>query len=142
MATIIIEAPLKSGAMNTANHTINLNKPLYSVPWNLNYFRGKGCNELLKNGAIPLIDFTQILSKFDKTYIQEKIEDFETDTPKPHIPENLIPLYEFIKEEAPVSLESIINFFYDTPVSNINSNLSILEINGSIKLNDDLYFIQ
>lgn len=100
-----------------------------------------GCNELFKKGALPLIDYTQILTKFDKNFIQEKIEEYESPIKKQVIPENLIPLYEFIKEQSPTSIDSIINFFYDIPVSKINSNLSILEINGSIKFNDDLYSI-
>lgn len=127
--------------MNTAKHAINLNKQLYAIPWNLNYYRGMGCNELFKKGALPLIDYTQILTKFDKNFIQEKIEEYESPIKKQVIPENLIPLYEFIKEQSPTSIDSIINFFYDIPVSKINSNLSILEINGSIKFNDDLYSI-
>ena len=59
LATIVIEAPIKSGAMSTAKHALLLSKPLYAVPWNLNYSKGAGCLELILNGALPLINSKQ-----------------------------------------------------------------------------------
>lgn len=63
-ALIVIEAPEKSGALNTAKTAIKLNRPIFVTPWNITSFRGVGSNKLLENGANILTDYTQILKYF------------------------------------------------------------------------------
>ena len=64
-ATIVIEAPLKSGALNTADTAYILKKPIFAVPWNLNLKRGEGCNNLIASKATILLSTKQILDFFN-----------------------------------------------------------------------------
>ena len=139
LATIVIEAPIKSGALNTATHVYELNKPLYAIPWSLNYAKGAGCNELLKSMAIPLIDISQILSKFKN--IQLSLFDNSKQILKNMIPDEYIPFYNFINENGPVTSEQIYNHFNSKTISEISSILTILEINSFIKYSANLYYI-
>ena len=65
IATIVIEAPLKSGALNTASHAFDYKRKVFAVPYSLDYFKGHGCNFLLQNGAEPLVDISQIYDLID-----------------------------------------------------------------------------
>ncbi|MBR3280878.1 MAG: DNA-processing protein DprA [Clostridia bacterium] len=138
LATIVIEAPLKSGALCTAMHAYELNKTLYAIPWSLNYSKGTGCNKLLKNMAIPLIDVNQILLKFKNIQIsllnQKNKNDF-------NIPKEYEPIYSFIKECGPLSSEQIYDKFKTLNISTISSALTIMEINSLINYKDNLFYI-
>ena len=139
-ATIVIEAPIKSGALNTALHVKNLNKPLFAVPWSLNYYKGIGCNNLLKEGAIPLIDASQILSKFVPTYSQMSLLDIEN-IASPKVPDEYLGYYTYIKENSPVSIEQISSFFNKKAIGDIEADLLMMELNSYIKIKDNLYYI-
>lgn len=67
-ATIVIEAPLKSGALLTAKQAIDLGRDVYAFPGD--YFResSKGSNALIVEGASPLS------SKFDILDMINRIE--------------------------------------------------------------------
>ena len=80
---VVVEAPLKSGAINTATHAIRQNKKIFAVPWNIDYWKGEGCNNLLALGATPLINYNQIVSflfastkqlSFEDLFISEELE--------------------------------------------------------------------
>ncbi len=139
-ATIVIEAPFKSGALNTAEHVKKLNRPLFVVPWSLNYYKGIGCNNLLKDVAIPLIDTSQILKKLIPSYSQLSFLDIENLTPS-NIPDEYLGYYNYIKENSPVSIEQINSFFNKKAIGNIEADLLIMELNSYIKIKDNLYYI-
>lgn len=63
-ALIVVEAPEKSGVLNTAKTAMKLNRPIFVTPWSITSFRGVGSNKLLENGAKILTDYTQILKYF------------------------------------------------------------------------------
>ena len=49
--TIVIEAPLQSGALITARCALDYNREVMAIPHNTTNFGGEGCNNLLKMGA-------------------------------------------------------------------------------------------
>jgi len=49
--TIVVEAPRKSGALNTANHALELHRDLAAVPGPIDQPQSVGCNELIRTGA-------------------------------------------------------------------------------------------
>lgn len=165
-ATLVIEAPLKSGALNTAQIAKSLNKPVFSVPWNINLSKGKGCNSLLENGALLLTNYTQVLVYFKITSsnlinplpssniksainsnmnsnINSNINTNMNPSIKPNknIPKTFLPLYKYIKQNEPVSINQIILAFEADNISKINSNLVMMELQQYIKLQDNNYYI-
>ena len=145
-ATIVVEAPFKSGALNTANHAIKLKKPLFVVPWNLNYETGIGCNNLIKNGAKLLTSYQDVLKELSITSQISIDEISENNLFSSKIEDEYLHYYNYIKELSSVSINDIYSFFKSIPVSDINSDLLMMEINGYIKqdslgnysLNDDV----
>ena len=144
-ALIVVEAPLKSGALNTAKNAITLKKPLFVVPWNLDTYKGAGCNNLLENGAIILTNHKQILNYFypktnilftqDKKYLNSKVSTEQKTKIPLNIPKDQIKLYNYIKTNQPVSKIDICTKFSTENISKINSNLTLLEIENLIILN-------
>lgn len=44
---VVVQAPLRSGALSTATHALELGRPLLVVPWSVGDPHGQGCLELL-----------------------------------------------------------------------------------------------
>jgi len=49
--TIVVEAPRESGALNTANHALELHRDLAAVPGPIDQPQSVGSNELIRTGA-------------------------------------------------------------------------------------------
>lgn len=62
---IIIEAPERSGALITANHAMEQGRDVFAVPGNIDSFCSKGANNLIKGGAIPVTDASDIVKFYE-----------------------------------------------------------------------------
>jgi len=60
-AIIITEASARSGTMNTATHALEQGKEVYVVPGPITSPMSQGCNQLIRQGATPLLEASQIL---------------------------------------------------------------------------------
>ena len=58
---ILVEAGLHSGALQTADAALSMNKPVYVVPGNINSACSFGSNLLIREGAQPLMTVDDIL---------------------------------------------------------------------------------
>lgn len=74
---IVIEAGEKSGSLITAQHAIEQGKTVYALPGNILSPQSMGSNQLIFDGAIPLIKYQHILEslKIDDI-INDEIENF------------------------------------------------------------------
>ena len=61
-ATIIVEAPLKSGALITADHAIDLARSVAAVPGQIDLPQSAGSNLLLRDGAILIASVDDALA--------------------------------------------------------------------------------
>ena len=66
VAVIVVEAGEKSGSLITARLASEQGRDLYSVPGSFYFETCRGSNQLLKDGAIPLTDFSDLSSIFPK----------------------------------------------------------------------------
>ena len=60
--TIVVQAPIRSGALSTAAHAKALAKPVLAVPWAPSDPRGAGCHFLIKEGARICTSVEDVLS--------------------------------------------------------------------------------
>ncbi len=70
-ATVIIEAGEKSGALITAEFAANQGREVFAVPGQIYSPRSKGTNRLIRDGALPLTDFNELLAALDLTQVEE-----------------------------------------------------------------------
>lgn len=64
-AVLVIEAPFKSGAINTSNWAMELGRTVAAVPGQIDDPRSAGSNRLLHDGAHVITDVDDLLELFD-----------------------------------------------------------------------------
>lgn len=64
LGTIVIEAPKKSGALITAKCAAEQGRDVFVIPGNPSQEEYKGSNDLLRDGAKPLIDASDIFNEY------------------------------------------------------------------------------
>ncbi len=64
LGTVVVEAGVRSGALITANHAINQGKDVFVIPGIPNMKEYKGSNELLRDGARPLLDASDVFNEY------------------------------------------------------------------------------
>ena len=57
----MVEADEKSGALITAKFAVEQNRDVFAVPGSIYAPRSRGTNRLISDGAIPLLDFKDLL---------------------------------------------------------------------------------
>lgn len=127
-ATVITEAGEASGAMITANLTLNLGKELFVLPGNVNSPSSIGTNRLIKEmqGAI-ITSYEDILNSFG---IEIKKEEIKVEHSK-ELSEDERKIINMLKKQD----EHIDDIISKTGVNikKINAILTIMEIKGFIK---------
>jgi DNA processing protein len=130
-ATIIIESPLKGGAMITARIANSYNKDVFALPGNVFSDKSAGCNHLIKNNEAHLIDSAEELIKmmgWEKGQCHEK---------KPLTIINELSPEEFkivtlLQKEGKLSIDELC-FHLNENINRINIGLTQLEIKGIIQ---------
>ncbi len=73
LGTAVVEAGERSGALITARHACDQGKDVFVIPGNPTMPNYKGSNELLRDGAKPLLDVMDIFEEYLPTF-PEKID--------------------------------------------------------------------
>ena len=66
--TLIVEAPLKSGALITARWALEQGRDVFVVPGNINTVTCEGSNTLLQEGAMPVFCGWDVVSNYETLY--------------------------------------------------------------------------
>ena len=61
LGTLVVEAPIKSGALSTAKHSLDANRSVYAVPGAISSIMSKGTNNLIQQGALCVTNPQDIL---------------------------------------------------------------------------------
>ena len=76
LGVLVAEAPEKSGALNTVSHALEQGREVFAVPHNVFSLSGRGCNQLIQDGAKLVIDVNDVLDELALSHIkvQTKIQ--------------------------------------------------------------------
>ena len=62
---LVVEASEKSGAMITVNFALEEGRSVYAIPGNINSEKSYGCNFLIKQGALCVTSYADILEEYN-----------------------------------------------------------------------------
>lgn len=127
---VVVEAEEKSGSLITAQHGLDQGKIVYAVPGSIYSDTSRGTNDLIAQGAIPLLDFKQLLQHFDHGCNRGNIEERENNDINLNLIEKKV--LSIIKKRDYVSIEEIVHFLNKKP-SEVSVILMKLEITGQIR---------
>lgn len=150
VATLVIEAPAKSGTMITAKHALEQGRDTFVVPGDIDRPNSKGTLQLLQNGAAyPISSGNEMMEvlmaqprlKFEKRPIDKPINEPASTSPiKPDF--NLTPeqlkVFSTISPYRRISAEKIKEKVL-LPIQAVLSAISFLEIYGLIYAKDGKY---
>lgn len=90
LATLVVEAPEKSGALITANTALEQGREVFAVPGPIDAEMSRGCNRLIADGAAALAaDSLDILRSFEASYPHKlHIERAELPKTMGNVPKN------------------------------------------------------
>jgi DNA processing protein len=126
LATIVIEAGEKSGALITATYAAEHGRDVYALPGPIYAAQSKGTNRLISQGAIPLLDYDQLL---DNLNIRQ---DAVMEKPRALMPDNEAEekILTCLSSE-PLMIDEIMNMT-DFPIHTISATLSMMELKGFV----------
>jgi len=122
---LVTEAAARSGSLNTANHALQLGKPVFAVPGNITNPLAAGCNNLIKAGAIPVTCVQDILDALEWHDLSAKPRKVIGSTEEENIIISL--LEQGVSDGAELLLKSGLE------ASGFNQALTMLEITGGIR---------
>ncbi len=145
--TIVIEAPLKSGALITAHQANDFNRDVYVLPGSLDNVNALGCLGLLSRGAQPILGLEhllELLATIPTLGNPEQLqlfpdlnsvaaidrEDVISSTPPPNLTPDFQTVWTCITT-APIGFDEIV-VRSQLPAANVSSILLQLELLGSI----------
>jgi DNA processing protein len=127
LATVVVEAGVKSGALITANFALEQGREVFAVPGNVFAPQSRGPNRLIQNGAHPLLDPKEILDVLDLTRVTEHREA------RVVLPSNATEaqLFEVLGHE-PLHVDEV-RAQTDLPIDQVTATLAMMELKGMVR---------
>ncbi len=134
LATIVVEAGARSGALITASFAADQGKDVFAVPGSIYAPQSKGTNKLIFDGAYPLIRFDSIFEilGLDNVQYQKKTQsELPTD-------EAQLLVLKILQKEA-LHIDDI-QAISQLPIERVSSALSFLELEGFVQRTGNMTF--
>lgn len=132
-AVVVVEAPLRSGALITAEYAMEQGKDLYAIPGNITSFFSIGCNQLIREGAKPVAVLDDVLTDLNiEVHNNEENLDLGDDE---------FAVYDIIRKRGELSTEDLMKFT-DFEVPKLAGILTVLEMKGAITNSMGKFFVE
>lgn len=154
VGTVVVEAPLRSGALITANTALEQGRDLFAVPGPIDAPTSAGSNRILRDGGIIVTEPRDVLSYYterfpDKLRLEASLEEPETlgyqarreraEAPKAALPslsvsglpDDQIALLRALDHDEPRLVDDLIEET-GIPARRVLSALTLLELDGHV----------
>ncbi|MDO5328556.1 MAG: DNA-processing protein DprA [Coriobacteriia bacterium] len=111
-ATLVVEAGVPSGTFTTADFAIDAGKELLAVPGPITYSGSRGCNRLIYQGAIPVVDDDVFYDFLYTTYNVIRPSDIKTEQKVKHgekVGQSNNPILEALSAQ-PINMDQLYEF--------------------------------
>jgi len=132
LGTIVVEAGEKSGTFITVNYALEQGRIVFSVPGPIDSPFSRGTNRLIKEGAVPLVDFEVIFEEIPylKSLLKKQNEK---------IPEKYKAVTELLSQ-SPKNLDQICKHL-KLSVKEASTLLLEMELKNLVKRDGSTYFL-
>jgi len=127
MATVVVEAGQKSGAVITANFAVEQGREVFAVPGNITSPSSKGTNTLIQKGAHPLLNPEEILETLELRLISEH-KKARTALPSDATE---VKIFDILSHE-PMHVDEI-HSQIDLPIEKVTAALAMMELKGLVR---------
>ncbi len=127
LATLVVEAGERSGALITAEFALEQNRDVFAVPGNVFSPDSRGPNRLIQNGAFAMLSPQDILNGLDLAQIEEYKDARET-LPADATEARILMALSF----EPVHVDEICNQI-GLPVEHVSAALTLMELKGMVQ---------
>jgi len=127
MATVVVEAGRRSGALITAEFAVEQGREVFAVPGNVLSPQSKGTNRLIQEGARILLDPQEILEVLDLTRVTEQ------SAARAVLPENATEAELFgVLSHEPLHVDEIRSQTH-LSIEEVTSTLALMELKGMVR---------
>ena len=126
LGVLVAEAPLRSGALNTVSHALDQGREVFAVPHNVFSLSGRGCNQLIQEGAKLVAGVDDILDELNISHIQAQTK-IETERLQPANSAETAILAQLSAD--PIHVDVIVRQTR-MPTATVSSTLTMLELKG------------
>ncbi len=127
LGTVVVEADERSGALITAGFAAEQGRDVFAVPGNIFNRTSRGTNQLLRDGAIPVIEPTTVLQHLNVNGVAERAE---AAVAMPHSAEEAH-LLERLSHE-PTLMDELVRQL-GLPTDAVTATLAMLEVRGLVR---------
>lgn len=134
LGVIVTEAPVRSGALITAEMALKARRPLFAVPGNADSDASAGANGLLTRGAHPVARFEQVLSGLGAPPSEVRAASVESrpSAPARPLPPGLAGVIIEALARGPLQIDVLCTRI-GMAVPSILTELTLLEMDGLIR---------
>lgn len=133
---IVVEAGKRSGALITARFAADQGRDVFAVPGSILHPGSAGCNNLIQDGAFPLLSVDDVLDQLNLERIHEQQSVRQTVPPDP----TEAMLLEHLSQE-PRHVDEIVREVTISPAQ-VNSLLAIMELKGLVRQVGTLRYVR
>ncbi len=140
-AVLVMEAPIKSGALITANYANEFGRDVYALPGRIDDRPAQGCLKLLGQGATPILkELDELLKMLGAIPQLDGVEPCEeaTQLPLPNLPPELQKVMDVMSTE-PLPLDVIV-LRTGMATGEVSSALLNLELMDLVSLLPGMYY--
>lgn len=127
LATIVVEAGERSGALITADFAAEQGRDVFAVPGNVLSPMSRGTNRLIQNGAFALVSPQDVLDVLDLAHVDEykaARQSLPADTTEAKILQ--------IMDFEPIHVDEICHEI-DLPIEKVTATLTMMELKGMVQ---------
>lgn len=126
LATVVVEAGEKSGALITAEFAVDQGRDVFAVPGSILAAQSQGTNRLIEQGARPLLKMSEILEALKLEQIPEK-QQARKHSPMSKEEQSLL---EHLSSD-PVHIDQLCELT-GLPITNVSATLTMMELKGFV----------
>ena len=126
LGLLVAEAPERSGALNTVSHALEQGRDVFAVPYNIFSLSGRGCNQLIQDGAKLVLTVDDILDELNVSHVKVQTQ-IQTEQLQPSNDTEDAILQQLGAD--PVHVDIIVRQT-QLPTATVTSTLTMLELKG------------